>query len=52
LGFGLDNGLTKEEIVAAMTHIAFYAGWPSAFSGLTHLSKILQMRTAQKKQAE
>src|SRR5512143_736201 len=30
----LENGLTKEELVAAITHIAFYAGWPTAHSGL------------------
>ena len=29
-----ENGLTKEEIVAAITHIAFYAGWPTAASAL------------------
>ncbi len=38
---GLENGLTKEELVAAMTHIAFYAGWPTAASGILHLKKIL-----------
>jgi 4-carboxymuconolactone decarboxylase len=27
---GLKNGLSKEELVAAITHIAFYAGWPTA----------------------
>jgi 4-carboxymuconolactone decarboxylase len=28
----LDNGVTKEEIVEAITHLAFYAGWPAAGS--------------------
>lgn len=36
-----ENGLTKEEIVAAITHIAFYAGWPTAASGFAHLRKVL-----------
>jgi 4-carboxymuconolactone decarboxylase len=36
-----ENGLTKEELVAAITHIAFYAGWPSAASGFTHLKKVV-----------
>jgi 4-carboxymuconolactone decarboxylase len=31
---GLANGLTKEEIVAMMTHIAFYAGWPTAVNAI------------------
>lgn len=35
-----ENGLTKEELVAAITHIAFYAGWPTAASGLVHLKKL------------
>jgi len=26
----LDNGLTKEEIGELITHVAFYAGWPTA----------------------
>jgi 4-carboxymuconolactone decarboxylase len=30
----LENGLTREEIVAAITHLAFYAGWPPAMTGL------------------
>lgn len=49
LGFGLDNGLTEQEIVAVLTHIAFYAGWPSAMSGLTHFKKVLEQRKAQNK---
>ena len=28
IGRALDNGLTREEIGEAITHIAFYAGWP------------------------
>ena len=30
LGKGLENGLTRNEIVAAITHTAFYASWPTA----------------------
>ncbi len=50
LGLGLDNGLTEKEIVAALSHVAFYAGWPAAMSGLTHFKKVLDERkTAQKR---
>lgn len=39
LGFhlrkGVENGLTRDEIVAAITHAAFYAGWPSAMTAIT-----------------
>lgn len=27
-----NNGFTKEEIVAVITHVAFYAGWPKAWA--------------------
>jgi 4-carboxymuconolactone decarboxylase len=30
----IDNGVTREEIVAAITHLAFYAGWPPAMTAL------------------
>ena len=30
----LENGVTKEELVEAITHIAFYAGWPTAMTSL------------------
>ncbi len=36
-----ENGLTKDELVAAITHIAFYAGWPTAASGFAHLKKAI-----------
>ena len=39
-----DNGLTKEELVAAITHIAFYAGWPAAVSGFNHLKKVIDQQ--------
>jgi 4-carboxymuconolactone decarboxylase len=28
----LANGVTKEEIIELITHLAFYSGWPSAMS--------------------
>jgi 4-carboxymuconolactone decarboxylase len=31
---GLQNGLTKDEIVETITHLAFYSGWPSAASAV------------------
>lgn len=29
---GIENGLTQEEIVETITHLAFYAGWPCAMT--------------------
>ena len=31
----VDNGLTVDELVEAITHLAFYAGWPNAMSAIT-----------------
>lgn len=29
---GKQNGITKDEIVEIVTHLAFYAGWPKAWA--------------------
>jgi 4-carboxymuconolactone decarboxylase len=29
-----DNGATEEELIEAITHLAFYAGWPKAMSAM------------------
>lgn len=39
---GLDNGLGKDELVRAITHLAFYAGWPAAMTAITELKKITE----------
>lgn len=38
----LENGVTKEEIVEAVTQIAFYAGWPPAMTALPILKKVFE----------
>lgn len=35
LARALDNGVTKEELGEAVTHLAFYAGWPNAVNAVT-----------------
>jgi 4-carboxymuconolactone decarboxylase len=30
----LENGVTRDEIVETITHLAFYAGWPTAMTAL------------------
>jgi len=30
-----DNGVTQDEAVEAITHLAFYAGWPSAVTAVS-----------------
>ena len=32
LELGRKNGITKEEIVEIITHLAFYVGWPKAWA--------------------
>src|SRR5215217_5136426 len=34
LNRAMDNGLTQEQAGEVITHLAFYAGWPNAFSAL------------------
>ncbi|MDM0014518.1 carboxymuconolactone decarboxylase family protein [Variovorax sp. J22P168] len=29
-----DNGVTQEELIESITHLAFYAGWPSAVTAI------------------
>lgn len=30
LKFALQNGVTREELIELITHLAFYTGWPNA----------------------
>ena len=30
----IENGVSKDELVEMITHLAFYAGWPSAMSAV------------------
>lgn len=46
LGVALDNGLSVEELSEAITHLAFYAGWPNAMTAITKLKKIADARDA------
>ena len=36
------NGITKEEIVETITHLAFYAGWPPAMTALGIARKVFE----------
>ena len=33
--FARDNGVTEQEIVEAITHLAFYTGWPKVMPAMT-----------------
>ncbi|HVI37532.1 MAG TPA: carboxymuconolactone decarboxylase family protein [Gaiellales bacterium] len=34
LQYAKDNGATEDELIEAITHLAFYTGWPKAFSAM------------------
>lgn len=40
LQHGKDNGITKDEIVATVTQLAFYVGWPKAWTVLKMAKEI------------
>ena len=37
---GKENGITKEEISEIITHLAFYCGWPKAWSAFNIAKEI------------
>ena len=41
LPLALRNGVTAEELVEAITHLAFYAGWPNAMGAVGVLKTVL-----------
>jgi 4-carboxymuconolactone decarboxylase len=34
LGYAVENGVKKEELIEAITHLAFYSGWPNAMTAI------------------
>ncbi len=44
LNRAMDNGLTKAEASEALTHLAFYAGWPNVFSALPVVKGVFEKR--------
>ena len=41
LGLASKNGLTREELVEAITHLAFYSGWPNSVTAATIAKEVL-----------
>jgi 4-carboxymuconolactone decarboxylase len=44
LNKAMDNGLTQAEAAGAITHLAFYAGWPNVFSALPVVKGVFENR--------
>jgi 4-carboxymuconolactone decarboxylase len=46
LGKALDNGVTRDELIELITHLAFYAGWPPAMTALPIARRVFDGREA------
>lgn len=42
LGHARDNGLSETELIEAITHLAFYAGWPKAMSAINVAKQVFE----------
>jgi 4-carboxymuconolactone decarboxylase len=44
----LDNGVTQDELVELITHLAFYSGWPTAMSAMRLAKEAFQSKESSK----
>jgi 4-carboxymuconolactone decarboxylase len=42
----LDNGVSRDELIEVITHLAFYSGWPTASSAVTIAKRIFEEHSA------
>jgi 4-carboxymuconolactone decarboxylase len=42
LQYAKDNGVTETELIEAITHLAFYAGWPKAMSAMAVAKRVFE----------
>ena len=42
LGLAKQNGATEQELIEAITHLAFYAGWPKAMSAMAVAKRVFR----------
>lgn len=38
----LDNGVSRDELVEAITHLAFYSGWPTAMTATSIAERVFK----------
>lgn len=38
----LENGVSREELIEVITHLAFYSGWPTASTALTIARRVFE----------
>jgi 4-carboxymuconolactone decarboxylase len=46
LNRAMDKGLTQAQAAEVVTHLAFYAGWPCAFSAIPAVKDVFEQRAA------
>lgn len=39
-----DNGLTQDELVESITHLAFYSGWPNAMTAISVAKEVFRRK--------
>lgn len=44
LSIGKENGITQNEIAEVITHLAFYVGWPKAWSAFNLVKEIYNIK--------
>ena len=37
-----ENGVTQDELIEAITHLAFYTGWPNAMTAIAVAKEVFQ----------
>ena len=42
LKLAMQNGVTKDELIELVTHLAFYSGWPTASTALGILRRVFE----------
>jgi 4-carboxymuconolactone decarboxylase len=42
LGLAKENGASEQELIEAVTHLAFYAGWPKAMSAMAVAKRVFR----------
>jgi 4-carboxymuconolactone decarboxylase len=47
LGKALENGVTKQELIEAITHLAFYSGWPNAMTAVLLAKELFEKPNTQ-----
>jgi 4-carboxymuconolactone decarboxylase len=46
LNKAMDNGLSKNELIEVITHLAFYSGWPTAMSAIMIAKEVMATKEA------